>query len=160
VRHPESDNYKHDNYKHQGVAMSHVTTDPVVRSAARWFWWIAGLSLVNMVLFYSGSQTSFVIGLAMTTMASVMFAGSLPVAIALAGLTIAFYLVVGFHAQQQKLWAFYLGLAVYVLDGLIYVSLQDWMPVAFHALAAYFIFKGIARVRALAAASPQAPPAG
>jgi len=140
--------------------MSQVTSDPVVRSAARWFWWIAGLSLVNMVLFYAGSQTTFVIGLAMTTIASAMSAGSLPVAIVLAGLTIAFYFAAGFYAQQQKLWAFYLGLAVNVADGLIYVSFQDWMPVAFHALAAYFIFKGIVRVRALAAASPQAPPAG
>lgn len=140
--------------------MSAVTSDPIVRSAARWFWWIAGLSLVNTVLFYSGSQTTFVIGLAMTTMASAAFAGNLPAAIGLAGATIAFYLLIGFYAQQQKLWAFYLGLTVYVLDGLIYVFFQDWMPVAFHALAAYFIFKGIARVRALAAAGAPAPPAG
>lgn len=126
-----------------------TTEDPVVRSAARWFWWIAGLSLVNVVLFYSGSNTNFVVGLAMTMFASVAFASNLPVAIGLAGLTVAFYLVVGLYAQRQKLWAFYLGLAVYILDGLIYASFQDWMSVAFHALAAFFIFKGIARARQL-----------
>jgi hypothetical protein len=138
--------------------MSAVTSDPVVRSAARWFWWIAGLSLVNVVLFYSGSTASFVIGLAMTTLASVAFAGNFPVAVGLAGLTIAFYFVVGLYAQQQKLWAFYLGLTIYILDGLLYVFFQDWIPVAFHALAVFFIFKGIARVRALTAGSIQAPP--
>ena len=128
---------------------STTTADPVVRSAARWFWWIAGLSLVNVVLFYSGSNTSFVVGLAMTMFASVAFASNLPLAIGLAGLTIAFYLVAGLYAQRQKLWAFYIGLAVYVLDGLIYAYFQDWMSVAFHALAAFFIFKGITRARQL-----------
>lgn len=136
---------------------STTTADPVVRSAARWFWWIAGLSLVNVVLFYSGSNTSFVVGLAMTTFATVAFAGNLPVAIGLAGLTIAFYLVVGLYAQQQKLWAFYLGLAIYVLDGLIYAYFQDWMSVAFHGLAAFFIFKGITRARQLNRGSLEGP---
>ncbi len=133
-----------------------ATTDPVVRSAARWFWWIAGLSLVNAVMFYSGSNTNFVIGLAMTTLASAAFAGNVPLAVALAALTIAFYGVIGYYAQAPKLWAFYLGLAVYVLDALIYVYVQDWMPVAFHGLAGYFIVRGILRARALEAL-PAAP---
>ncbi len=137
-----------------------TATDPIVRSAARWFWWIAGLSLVNLVMFYSGSNANFVIGLAMTTLASVVFAGNVPLAVAVAALTIAFYGLIGYWAQGQKLWAFYLGLAVYVLDGLIYVYVQDWMPVAFHGLAAYFIVKGIVRVRELRQAVPAAPPAG
>jgi hypothetical protein len=131
-------------------------SDPIVQSAARWFWWIAGLSLVNTVLFHSGSSTNFVIGLAMTTLASAAFANNMPVAIGLAGITIGFYFLVGLYAQRSKLWAFYLGLAVYVLDGLIYVLFQDWMSVAFHGLAAFFIFKGIARVRELAQSTVQA----
>jgi hypothetical protein len=106
-------------------------------------------------MLYSGSNTNFVIGLAMTTLASVAFSSNLPVAIGLAGLTIVFYLVVGFYAQRQKLWAFYVGLAVYVLDGLIYVYFQDWMPVAFHGFAAFFIVKGIARTRAPRRAAAQ-----
>lgn len=136
-----------------------ASSDPVIRSAARWFWWIAGLSLVNVVMFHSGSATNFVIGLAMTTLASAAFADNLPVAIALAGLTIAFYFVVGLFAQRQQLWAFYLGLAVYVLDGLIYAYFQDWMPVAFHGFVAFFIVKGIMRTRELARGSIPAPSA-
>ena len=135
---------------------STITADPIVRSGARWFWWIAGLSLVNVVMFYSGSNTNFVIGLAMTALVTVAFAGNLPVAIGLAGFTIAFYVVVGLYAQRNKLWAFYLGLAVYVLDALIYVYLQDWMSVGFHGLAAFFIFKGVARARELGRGSVEA----
>ena len=129
-------------------------SDPVVQSAARWFWWIAGLSLVNTVLFFAGSDTSFVIGLAMTTLASAAFADNLPVAVALAGLTIGFYFFVGLQAGRHKLWAFYGGLVVYVADGILYVLFEDWMSVAFHTLAAFFIVKGIIRVRELARLTP------
>jgi len=50
---------------------------------------------VNVVMFYSGSNTNFVIGLAMTALVTVAFASNLAVAIGLAGFTIAFYFVVG-----------------------------------------------------------------
>ena len=131
-----------------------VSADPVIQSAARWFWWIAGLSLVNAVMFHSGSEVNFVIGLAMTTLASVAFAKNLPIAIALAGLTVGFYFLVGLYAQRRVLWAFYLGLAVYAVDALIYVMFQDWMSVGFHVLAGFFIFKGLQRTRELAKAPP------
>ena len=127
-----------------------VSADPVIQSAARWFWWIAGLSLVNAVMFHSGSDVNFVVGLAMTTLASVAFAQNLPIAVALAAIMIGFYFLMGFYAQRRALWAFYLGLAVYALDALIYVLFQDWMSVAFHALAAFFIVKGVQRTRELA----------
>jgi len=128
--------------------------DPVVQSAARWFWWIAGLSLVNAVMFHSGSDVNFVVGLAMTTMASVAFANNLPVAIVLAGVTIGFYFLMGLYAQRQRLWAFYLGLAVYAVDALLYAAVKDWMSVGFHVLAGFFIFKGIQRTRELQRATP------
>ncbi|HEV8691531.1 MAG TPA: hypothetical protein VGQ91_14620 [Ideonella sp.] len=131
-------------------------SDPIVQSAARWFWWIAGLSLVNTALFHAGSNLNFVIGLGMTTIASVVFAGNLPVAIGLAAVTIGFYFLMGWYAQRGKLWAFYVGIVVYVLDALIYVKFEDWMSVGFHALAIFFISKGIVRVRELQGAAPAA----
>lgn len=125
--------------------------DPVVKSAARWFWWIAGLSLVNTVLLHAGSDTSFVLGLAMTTLADVAFASMLPVALALVAITIGFYFFMGLQAQRGKLWAFYLGLTVYVVDALIYARFEDWMSVGFHAFAIFCIAKGVMRLRELGA---------
>ena len=124
--------------------------DPIVRSGARWFWWIAGMSLLNAALLLSGSNTNFVIGLAMTTFAGAMFADQLPVALALIAMTVGFYFFMGLQAQRGKQWAFYAGLAVYAVDALIYARFEDWMPVGFHALAAFFIFKGVMRLRELA----------
>ena len=138
--------------------MSQVhAADPQVQSAARWFWWIAGLSLVNTVMFHAGSDTNFVLGLAATTLASVAFHDILPVAIGLAGVTIGFFFVMGLLAQRHKLWAFVVGLVLYVLDGLVYLVFEDWMSVAFHGVAAFFIFKGILRLRELRSAGVEAP---
>lgn len=124
-----------------------TTTDPIILSAARWFWWIAGLSLLNTILFHTGSDLNFVVGLGMTTLADALFAGSPALAIGLAGTVLAFFFAVGLMAQRERLWAFYLGLAVYALDALIYVLAQDWMPVGFHALAMFYIVKGVMQLR-------------
>lgn len=144
---------------------SPVSSDPSVLSSARWFWWIAGLSLVNLFLFYSGSNTSFVIGLAMTSVASAIFSEQTAVGLGLAILIIGFYGVIGYCAQREKLWAFYLGLVVYVVDALIYLYVQDWMSVAFHGYVIFHLFKGISSLRGraetvLAPAEQQTPEAG
>jgi len=121
--------------------------DPLVISAARWFWWIAGLSLVNTVLYYAGSNTSFVIGLGLTTLANVFFAQQIVLAVIACIVSIGFYFLIGLYAQRGRLWAFYVGLVIYVLDALIFLISEDWMSVGFHALAIFFIVKGVMRLR-------------
>ena len=115
---------------------------PAVRSAAQWFWWIAGLSLVNVVLYQTGSKTSFVMGLGVTALSDAALADSKPMGFVVDAVAIGFFLLMGSQGARGKLWAFYVGLAVYALDAFIYVSFQDWMPVAFHALAIFFIGRG------------------
>ena len=124
-----------------------MTSDPVVGSAARWFWWIAGLSLVNTILYYSGSDTSFVIGLAMTAFAGGVFADQMVIGFAVTAVILGFYVAMGHFGQREKAWAFYAGLVVYVIDAFIYVKFEDWMPVAFHAYAIFCIVKGLMALR-------------
>jgi len=128
---------------------------PVVQSAARWFWWIAGLSLVNTVMALSGSNSNFVMGLGFTAVADALFATSKAVAFLIDAVALGFFIFIGLQAMKGKLWAFYLGITAYVLDALIYAALQDWMPVAFHALAIYFISKGVMSLRAAPRANAQ-----
>jgi hypothetical protein len=123
------------------------SVSPIVQSAARWFWWIAGLSVVNIVLFQSGSQTNFVVGLGITAISDVVFASNKAIGFVIDALAVGFFLWMGAQGSRGKLWAFYVGLAVYTLDALIYVSFKDWMPVAFHALAIFFIMKGVMVLR-------------
>lgn len=128
--------------------MSDAAIDPRVTAGARWFWWIAGLSLVNAVLMQSGAEMNFVVGLGITAAADVLFAGAQASAFVVDAIAIGFFVLIGWQATRGKLWAFFFGIGVYALDALIYVAFQNWMAVGFHALALYFIAKGAMLLRA------------
>ena len=128
---------------------THAIPDAAVTRAARWFWWIAGLSLVNAALALSDLHYGFVLGLAMTTWVQVMFAQQLAVAVPVIALLIGFYFLVGSLAARGRAWAFWVGMAVYLVDGLLYVVVADWVSVAFHAWVLFSLWKGVARLREL-----------
>lgn len=115
---------------------------PGVRSAARWFWWIAGLSLVNIFMSQGERGTNFVAGLGLTAIADAMFVNSPSTGYAIDAAILGFFVVMGLQGLKGKLWAFYAGVAVYILDALIFVAAQDWIAVAFHALIIFFIVRG------------------
>jgi hypothetical protein len=124
-----------------------ATISPAIESAARWFWWIAGLSLVNTVLARTGSDTNFVLGLGVTAVADAMFASQPVIGGVIDAVALAFFVAMGQLARTGRAWAFYLGGVVYAFDALIYVRFGDWMPVGFHAFALYFIVQGALRLR-------------
>ena len=118
------------------------SVSPIIQSAARWFWWIAGLSLVNIVMSRSGSHTSFVMGLGSTTLADSLLQGRASLGYAVDALALALFVLLGIKAREGQLWAFYAGIILYALDGLIFVLVRDWMPVAFHGLALFYLARG------------------
>lgn len=124
-----------------------VETTPGVASGAKWFWWIASLSLVNTVMIHSGSDTSFVVGLGFTMLADVMFQSMKAIAFAIDAVAVGFFFLMGFMALRGHFWAFILGAVVYVGDVLIYLYFQDFMSVAFHGLALFYIVKGALGLR-------------
>lgn len=136
-------------------------SDPQIISGARWFWWIAGLSLVNSVLMHGGSDTSFVIGLGFTLIADSLFQELKIVAFVIDALAIGGIFGLGWFAGKGHTWAFIVGIVLYSLDALIYVPLQAWMSVGFHIFALVFIVKGMLALRTAlkAAAEPPPPPA-
>lgn len=133
---------------------AYASADPAVQSAARWFWWIAGLSLVNSVLAHSGSQTSFVVGLGIMAIADAVFANAPAIAFVIDAIAVGLFFVIGLFAVRGKATAFYVGIGIYVLDALIYARFEDWMPVGFHALALYFIGRGLMQLRRQQGAMP------
>jgi hypothetical protein len=132
----------------------------VMHSGARWFYWIAALSLVNSVVFWTGSTWGFAIGLAMTDAANafgqVADAGTAGIVIALIvdALIAGAFAGLGYMAQKGAQWAFIVGLVAYGLDGLLMVWATDWLSVAFHGLALYFIYRGFQACRALPVPAP------
>jgi hypothetical protein len=130
-----------------------------MQSGARWFYWIAGLSMVNAVASLTGSQWSFLAGLGITQFIS-GFASGLSadlggsgavtvIAFVLNVLVAGFFVFLGVFAQKGHTWAFLVGLVIYGLDALIFLALQLWFPLAFHAFVFYCLFKGLTANRKL-----------
>ena len=126
------------------------------RSGANWLIWIAGLSLVNSVLFVTGSHWSFFLGLAATQVSDefgkVIITGTTGVAVALAidVVIAAIFVGLGLMSRNGALWSFIVGMVLLVLDAALLVWVQDWAAVAFHALALFFVFRGFQAARQLA----------
>jgi len=136
--------------------------DPVLerqlKGGGSWFYWIAGLSLVNSVIALSGSGTRFILGLGITQifdeLAKGMGSGAgLAVAVVLDLLASAVFVFFGVFANKRHTWSFIVGMALYALDGLIYLIGQEWLGVGFHAFALFCLFRGFKACRALNAAS-------
>jgi hypothetical protein len=133
-------------------------SDPLVMSGASWFWWIAGLSIVNSIMIHSGSDRNFVIGLGFTLVADAVFREMKFIAFAIDAVALSVICGLGFMSRKGHLWAFITGIVLYSLDALIYVGFQDWMSVAFHGLALFYMIRGALALRtALKAAADPLP---
>src|SRR5213592_3328127 len=129
-----------------------------LKGGGSWFYWIAGLSLVNSVLALSGSGTRFILGLGIMRifdeLAQRMASGAgLAVAVVLDLLAAAVLVFFGVFANKRHTWSFIVGMALYALDGLIYLIAQEWLGVGFHAFVLFCPFRGFKACRALNAVS-------
>ena len=126
-----------------------------VASAGRWFFWIAGLSLINFFILIAqspekienGTVTHFMLGLSITDFIAFFAVGSgnaaKLVASLIAAIPAGLFILFGVFAVKRKNWAFIVGMVLYILDALLYLAMQDWRSVAFHGIALYFLFRGL-----------------
>jgi hypothetical protein len=139
----------------------------LVHSGANWFIWIAGLSLVNTVLFLTGSKWAFFLGLGATQFSDAFgkevitgtagLVTALVVDVVIAGIFVGLGLVSRNGAQ----WSFIVGMVLLALDALLLAWVTDWAAVAFHGLALFFVVRGFQAARRLAVLrSAAALPAG
>jgi len=128
-------------------------------SGANWFFWIAGMSVVNSLVAAFEGQWSFIIGLGITQVFdafALVFgesAGSPGMAKTIAlclDVAVAFVFVLfGLFARKRMTWAFIVGMVIYAADGLIFLLVGDWLSIGFHVFALYFIFAGFNALREL-----------
>jgi hypothetical protein len=128
----------------------------LIESGANWFIWIAGLSLVNSVLFAIGSNWSFFLGLGATQFVDAygkeIITGTTGQVLALAvDVVIAgMFAGLGLVSRNGAMWSFILGMVLLVLDALLLAWVTDWASVAFHGLALFFVVRGFQASRRLA----------
>ncbi len=140
-------------YSGSAAAPTTATTAPVrtgvaseVVGGASWFYWIAGLSLINSVILLSGGRWHFMLGLGITDFMSAI--GTLTgtngavvtfvINLVIAGIVVLF----GFFASKGQKWAFLVGMVLYALDGGLTLLFRDFFSAAFHGYALFRIYNG------------------
>ncbi len=128
-----------------------------IDSSANWFYWVAGLSLVNIVVALIGSRWGFAIGLGIPQLFAELASESSAqqgvidnTALVLWAISFAipiFFLACGWFARAPSLAAFITGFVLFALDTLIFVLALDWIGIGFHLLVLYYLWKGIAATR-------------
>jgi hypothetical protein len=140
------------------LAAAIVSLQQSGRRGANWFYWVAGLSVLNSLLIHLGANIYFVVGLGLSLVADGIashLAGRHPEqAVVLRGAAIAFTLIVsgavvllGWLANRRYLSVFALGMVLYLLDGLIFLLDLDFLSIAFHAYALYCMWTGLLAYR-------------
>ena len=129
-----------------------------LKSGANWFFWIAGLSVVNsLITMFSDSGGGFVIGLGITQIIDaigVMLSEEIGSAGRIAALMlniipVGVFVVFGVFAGRRQLWAFIVGLVIYGLDGLLFLLVRDWWSIGFHTFALVCVYGGFKACRRL-----------
>lgn len=135
--------------------------DAQVKSGANWFYWIAGLSLVNSLAFVFQANFAFLAGLGLTQLFEAVINVSVQsgaptalnaVAIVFDVIIVGIFALFGYYAGKGITAVFLIGIIIYVLDALLVLVLGLYPAAAFHAFALFFIIRGYIACRKLKAA--------
>jgi hypothetical protein len=145
---------------HEPVKLDINKQTQVFEGGAKWFYWIAALSLVNTALTLFGGDMRFPVGLGITQVIDVfsMAASEDLPQISLIFKIISVFLNViftgiialfGWLALKKKSWAFIVGMILFSLDSVLSLLFQDWLGLGFHVFALVCIFNGYSALRKL-----------
>jgi hypothetical protein len=131
-----------------------AAAEALCQRQATGFYWIAGLSLINMISLASNWDFRLYLGLGVTEL--IQGIGVLAGKDQYIGLMLAFYAVAlavlalfvffGWRARQIKRWPFVLGMALYAADSVIYLAFQDFVGFGLHVFWLVFLWLGLRAV--------------
>lgn len=140
-----------------------LTLEHRMKGGASWFFWIAGLSIINSVIIMSGSNWHFLAGLGITDIISLIAAKAAAagtiIAILMNAAVAAVFILFGIFASKRQTWAFVVGMTFYGLDALLLLPMEMWLGIAFHAFVLFQIFKGMQAGNQLKELEASMPPA-
>lgn len=120
-----------------------------------WFYWIGGASILNSLLYAAGTQWGLVVGLGATylidglatelsgTVRTPIYAFAIDVVLA------ASVMLIGRAARRGHLGWYAAGMVFYLLDGVLFVVVRDFLGIAVHAFALFGLLSGWRAGRAL-----------
>jgi len=136
------------------------------KSGARWFYWIAALSLITSLVTFGGGTFGFFLSLGVTQLIDGMAKGmseELGDSVKIVGLLFdvfvaGVFVFLGWLALKRQMWSFVLGLVLFALDALILLAFQVWISFAFHAYVIFVMIKGYQAGHQLLALEMQSAP--
>ncbi|MDB6020369.1 MAG: hypothetical protein JWQ04_226 [Pedosphaera sp.] len=116
------------------------------RLGARWFFWIAGLSLVNTFMAMSRKGVVFVVGLGVTRFIDAFgrqAGGDGTIALVINVLIAGLFALFGVFAFKRQSWSFIVGMVLYAMDALLAYMVSGWLGLGFHLFVLFWIFQGL-----------------
>ena len=132
-----------------------LKAEHALKTGANWFYWIAGLSLINTVIIVSGNNWSFLAGLNILQVADVfvreIIKNTTPnfstilmfFSVMFDMLVVGVMVVFGYFANKRHNWSFVIGMVLYALDMLISLAFKDFLSFAIHVIALLGIYNGL-----------------
>lgn len=132
-----------------------------LKNGTSWFYWIAGLTVLNSLIFIFNGSISFVVGLGFTQVVDGFLIAireeigpEAGILWQIAGFgfnffVAAMFVMFGIFARKQILWVNILGIVLYTLDVLILLWVQDFFSILFHGLALFGLIKGYQAIKQL-----------
>ena len=134
---------------------SRLRLEHQARSGASWFYWIAGLSVVNTIMLFGNFGWVFIFGLGVTQVVDGFATGfgtetATIMALIIDLVVVCTFILFGYFSLKGYSWLFIMGMVLYALDGLILLFFEDIISVGFHALALYWMYGGLMAQKKLA----------
>lgn len=125
-----------------------------IKTGANCFYLIAGVSVIETIIFWSGKHINFFDSLGITQVIDLFSKGLMQqmpklviipqIAAFLLDIIFALLFVfLGFYAQKGRWTVFIIGMALYALDMLIVIRFADVLSTAFHLAALYGLYRGL-----------------
>jgi hypothetical protein len=129
------------------------------RSGANWFYWIAALTLVTSVISLLGGGWRFFLSLEITQVIDVIALGfsesfgeaTKVIAIVLDVFISAMFAGFAFLAHKRQMWAYVLGMVVFLLDALLSIVFMDFIGIIVHGFVLFMMIRGFVAGREMLA---------
>lgn len=142
-----------NNYDH----IQHAELTDRYRSGANWFYWIAGLTLITSMISLLGGGWRFFLSLEITQVidgislyAADRFGEAAKViAIVLDIFIAALFAGIAYLANKRQLWAYVVGMVLFLFDSLLSILIFDWLAIIVHGFVMVMLIRGFIAGREL-----------
>jgi hypothetical protein len=144
------------------MEIQRLKTEREVKSGANVFFFIAALSVINSVIYLGGGSWHFLVGLGITQVVDGISdnadSGTATLVAFIIDMALSgAFVVFGVFGRRERKWAFFAGMILYALDGLLFLIVPalaketpDFLSLGFHLfflVLLYFGLRSLLRLR-------------